>query len=93
MERMIAVHAVTTANKDTVGTVDKNLSDTTGYKLQLRSKSIVKPPSHMRIKIERALADFSVVANTDVKTIVENQATKRTHTLQSRISKAVKPIF
>lgn len=82
IEGVTAVHKVTMANEEMAGTLVESDSDCTDYKPQTPSKSVVKPLSDMRSKIERALADLNVVTRTVIKEIVEERLTKWINTLQ-----------
>lgn len=93
IERVMAVHTVTTGDGDMAGTVIKSDSDTTNYKLQPTSKSIITLASDTRSKIERAFADVSVLTKTDVERMVENRLTKWTNSVKWQTFKAVESTF
>lgn len=90
LERVMAVHTVTTANRDMTGIFVEIDSASTNFKLQPPLNSVVKPPSDMTSKIERALPDIEILTKTKVDQTVENCLTKCTKTLQSSIFKAFK---
>lgn len=76
IERIMSVHTVMKYYENMTGTVVENDSNTTDSKHQPLFKSVVRPPSDMKRKNDRTLADFSVVTKSDIEPIVENCLTK-----------------
>lgn len=93
MERVRASHRVTKANKDMAGTIVWSDFDATDYTPLQPSKSIVKPPSVMRIEIEQTMTDLRVVMKTDFNAIIKNGPTKLTNSLELQIVEAVGSMF
>lgn len=69
MKCMRAGHTVMKAKEDMVGTIIKNICQATEYKPQPPSKSVVKPSSDTRSKIECMLAKLSVVTKPALRPI------------------------
>lgn len=78
LERLIAVHTVTKANKDMAGIVTESGSDATEHTPQMRLEFAVKLLPDMRSEIACALAGLSVLAKPDADMIVGNCLTKWT---------------
>lgn len=93
MERVMNADTFTKAEEDATGMVVEGDSDATDYKLQPPSKSVCKPLSDMRSKMESALADIGVQAKNELGAIVEIRRSKWTHSLQLEIIKDVQSTF
>lgn len=68
----MAARTVTKSGEDMSCTLLESEFDATDYKPQLPSKSVVKPPSHVKIDIGRPLADIGVVTKSAIEQILEN---------------------
>lgn len=90
-ERWKAVHTFTKTNEDDTGSIEDSDSVSTDWKLQTKSKSVLKMASDTRCKIESAMADLGVGTKIEVEATVKCGLTKLTNTLQLHIARAVKP--
>lgn len=66
----MAAHTVTNADRDMAGTFINIGSDTSDFKPQPVSRSVVKHLSDMRRDVKRALADLSAGTKIGAKVIV-----------------------
>lgn len=93
METVLDVDIVTRDTEGMAQTTMEGESDDTKQMMPWPLKYTIKPSSDMRGEIERLLAYFGVMMNTDLKVIVNNHFTIWTATIQLQIVKHMKSTF